>query len=122
MRISTERIRQYASDPRMCNVSDELRSIAAELLAIREAQSVPVATLDIQRSREDKPFLLIDNAAARELPDDTYLLYTAPPAPVVPNKIKDHKFNSGENADEYYTGYQLGWNECREEMLGNSEK
>ncbi len=56
-----------------------------ELLAAKEAQSVPVAMLDIQRNRDDKPFLLIENAAARELPDDIYQLFTARPAPAVPD-------------------------------------
>lgn len=54
-----------------------------ELLAARESQSVPVAVLDIQRNREDKPRLLMEYGSALDLPDDTYLLFTAPPAPAV---------------------------------------
>lgn len=38
-KLSIERIKQYATDPRMCNISDELRSGMMELLAYREAES-----------------------------------------------------------------------------------
>lgn len=38
-KLSIERIKQYATDPRMCNISDELRSGMVELLAYREAES-----------------------------------------------------------------------------------
>lgn len=39
--LSDERIEQYANDNRMCNVNDEIREMARELLAYRKA--VPVA-------------------------------------------------------------------------------
>ena len=42
-KLSIERIKQYATDPRMCNISDELRSGMVELLAYREVGSKPVA-------------------------------------------------------------------------------
>jgi len=117
MTISTEklkqridRLRKQAADVKWvsAHAAQEMLEVAdalAELLAAREAQSVPVAVLDIQRNRDDKPFLLIENAAALELPDDTYQLYTAPPAPAVPPIMKG------------ITPYCQGWNECRAAML-----
>lgn len=45
-KLSIERIKQYATDPRMCNISDELRSGMVELLAYREAESKPVAVVE----------------------------------------------------------------------------
>ncbi|HFF3552546.1 TPA: DUF551 domain-containing protein, partial [Escherichia coli] len=38
--ISRERIEQYANDPRMCNVNDEIRQIARIALASLEAEPV----------------------------------------------------------------------------------
>lgn len=38
--ITKERIEQYANDPRMCNVNDEIRQIALIALASLEAESV----------------------------------------------------------------------------------
>ena len=32
----------------------------------------------------------------------------------LPEPIKDNRLNSGEEADDYYSGYQAGWNECLE--------
>lgn len=32
----------------------------------------------------------------------------------LPVPVKDHKLNSGPDADDYYVGYQSGWNECLE--------
>lgn len=47
--------------------------------------------------------------------DERWLLYTAPPVPVVkmPGVIKNNKVNE---SDEYYLGIQSGWNECLEEI------
>ena len=41
--LSDERIEQYANDKRMCNVNDEIREMARELLARRKASMEPVA-------------------------------------------------------------------------------
>lgn len=42
----------------------------------------------------------------------------AAPQPVaVPGPIKDHRLNSGPESDDYYVGYQSGWNACRAAML-----
>ena len=75
--ITKERIEQYANDPRMCNVNDEIRQIALIALASLEAEAVAdvVAwsspneerTCDVRLRRHDI------NAGP---------LYTAPPAPV----------------------------------------
>lgn len=41
--LSDERLEQYANDKRMCNVNDEIRDMARELLAYRKASMEPVA-------------------------------------------------------------------------------
>lgn len=37
-----------------------------------------------------------------------------------PQPIKDNRLNSGAEADDYYSGYQAGWNELLEAVSGNS--
>ncbi|RTM81488.1 DUF551 domain-containing protein [Enterobacter hormaechei] len=34
----------------------------------------------------------------------------------LPEPIKDNRLNSGAEADDYYSGYQAGWNECLESV------
>ncbi|EOZ5246951.1 DUF551 domain-containing protein [Enterobacter hormaechei] len=38
----------------------------------------------------------------------------------LPEPIKDNRLNSGVEADDYYSGYQAGWNELLEAVSGNS--
>ncbi|HGH4619141.1 TPA: hypothetical protein ACJIWO_000184 [Enterobacter cloacae] len=38
----------------------------------------------------------------------------------LPEPIKDNRLNSGPEADDYYSGYQAGWNELLEAVSGNS--
>lgn len=38
----------------------------------------------------------------------------------LPEPIKDNRLNSGAEADDYYSGYQAGWNELLEAVSGNS--
>lgn len=54
--ITKERIEQYANDPRMCNVNDEIRQIARIALASLEAEAVCVidqSNLDYLKSGSD---------------------------------------------------------------------
>ncbi|SAH66037.1 DUF551 domain-containing protein [Enterobacter bugandensis] len=37
----------------------------------------------------------------------------------LPDQIKDNQLNSGPDADDYYSGYQAGWNELLEAVSGN---
>ncbi|OKP30935.1 hypothetical protein [Serratia fonticola] len=85
--VPTETLKDFIKGQGYGVAPSAVVAICEQLLAVREAQSEPVAVLDIQRNREDKPFLLIENAAARKLPDDTYQLYTAPPAPALHGEL-----------------------------------
>lgn len=38
----------------------------------------------------------------------------------LPEPIKDNRLNSGPDADDYYAGYQAGWNELLEAVSSNS--
>lgn len=111
--------------------------LAAELLAVREAQNVPVA----YRYRYNRKYLASTGCgdmvsswkyceeAGLVNPDERYErqeLFTAPPAPALPNVI------SASNAPELfeiaaeveklglngaYGSYAVGWNACRAAML-----
>lgn len=39
----------------------------------------------------------------------------------LPSPIKDNHLNSGPDADDYYSGYQAGWNEILEAVSGNPQ-
>ncbi|MBD0980800.1 hypothetical protein [Klebsiella michiganensis] len=39
-KLSRDRIEQYANDPRMCNVNEEIRTIARMLLALQHEQEI----------------------------------------------------------------------------------
>jgi hypothetical protein len=41
--LSNERLAEYANDKRMCNINDEIVSMASELLALRDAAEKPVS-------------------------------------------------------------------------------
>lgn len=99
-----------------------LSEVYRELMVRMEAEIKPVAVLDIQRNREDKPRLLMEYASARELPDDTYQLFTAPPAPAVPAPCTREQIPYSEIP--LVVAYAAGHNDCRNTVIqlsGNSE-
>ncbi|EFN9869621.1 DUF551 domain-containing protein [Escherichia coli] len=79
--ISRERIEQYANDPRMCNVNDEIRQIARIALASLEAK--PIGAFHIAEQQVDGTS---DYLKDGEWPIDngTIEVYATPPAPDVP--------------------------------------
>ena len=94
--ISRERIEQYANDPRMCNVNNEIRQIARIALASLEAEPVAWKATFTQIDNEYNTFtaLYSDKAEVErwvrlhEIADfraDITPLYTAQPAPVAPD-------------------------------------
>lgn len=97
-----------------------LSEVYRELMVRIEAEIKPVAVLDIQRNREDKPRLLMEYASALELPDDTYQLFTAPPEPA----LLGERHPVGGDQWGWDGEYNRGWNAYRSAMLqlsGNSE-
>ncbi|MFV8904573.1 hypothetical protein ABQ333_04875 [Serratia fonticola] len=85
MTISTERVRQYATDEFMF-AADDVRAMAAELLAVREAKPVASTT----KSNIDAVLSGVSTVIwpvrcfKGEIRVD---LYTAPPAPAVPADV-----------------------------------
>lgn len=87
------------------NANELTRRLARECLANREAQ--PVAT--VLFSPHGVNVSTIDAA----IPDGTKL-YTAPPAPAVPEEMK-----RAPDADVFDPGFMNGWNACRAAMLNH---
>ncbi|TGD60064.1 DUF551 domain-containing protein, partial [Escherichia coli] len=82
--ISRERIEQYANDPRMCNVNDEIRQIARIALASLEAE--PVAY--IFKHPAGKLFWALTDESNKEQAD-VIPVYAAAPASVVPDNASE---------------------------------
>lgn len=108
-KLTRERIEQYANDPRMCNINDEIRQMARMALAAMESEP---------DCNERQLFCSTDTARMKKVisvsagSEATPLYRHAQPAPVVPEEMP-----CGGAADDYHDGYQDGWNACRAAML-----
>ena len=113
--ITKERIEQYANDPRMCNVNDEIRQIA--LIALASLEAEPVAWLLSGGGAKNNVSFDSGNAYADPLREVTPL-YTAPPAPIsVPAAMEmDDDFDSA-----FEHGKAVGWNAYRAAMLQGAD-
>lgn len=88
--LSNERLAEYANDKRMCNINDEIVSMASELLALREAAEHPVAWTDAEELRDVEKngwgnLFTANPITPHADPRRVIKLYTTPPAPVVPD-------------------------------------
>ena len=107
--ITRERIEQYANDPRMCNINDEIRELARMALAAMDSE--PVAYISKSDFNAGYPHILArrDFNKACTMP-----VYAEQPAPVVPDEIK-HRIGG---LDWGWEGeFNRGWNACRAAML-----
>lgn len=85
--ITKERVSQYANDPRMCNVNDEIRQIARIALASLEAE--PVAYMwdsdrkDVDAAGYYRPeHKIFAESSVKRYGGKVVALYAAPPAPM----------------------------------------
>ncbi|MCU6240768.1 Lar family restriction alleviation protein [Enterobacter asburiae] len=115
--ITKERVAQYANDPRMCNVNDEIRQIARIALASLEAEAV--AWTDEQELRDVEKFgcaylFTVNPITSNADPRRVIKLYAAPPAPV---SVPDENGLlpcpcCGGNAEFDYDDDNLNWISC----------
>ncbi|MCB3629122.1 DUF551 domain-containing protein [Klebsiella pneumoniae] len=118
-KLTRERIEQYANDPRMCNINDEIRQMARMALAAMDSE--PVAWTDEEELRDANKggsgylFGIGHDANKFADPRRQIMLYRhAQPAPVVPDEIK-HRIGG---LDWGWEGeFNRGWNACRAAML-----
>ncbi|WP_410200057.1 DUF550 domain-containing protein [Klebsiella variicola] len=93
-KLTRERIEQYANDPRMCNINDEIRQMAR--IALAAMGSEPVFTLQVSQAgykgqKLGNHFGFITLDAARELDEGNYQLYRhAQPAPERDQVRREH--------------------------------
>ena len=100
---NAEVVKSYETDIRVKILQDRIIALADEILAIREAQPVAVV---ISRGH-------LAHVTDGELELGTKL-YTAPPAPAVPEEAKVGEMPFLGNSEP---GYVRGWNDCRAAML-----
>ncbi|MGU9887101.1 hypothetical protein [Serratia marcescens] len=100
---TTEELKHLASSD---NTNELTRRLARECLANREAQ--PVALVDRRPAASGG---ICWQHGGKDLPHGTEL-FTAPPAPAVPEEMK-----RDPDADVFDPGFMNGWNACRAAML-----
>lgn len=130
--ITKERVSQYANDPRMCNVNDEIRQIARIALASLEAEkeckhhSVIAEQLDHVLSSMDATDhqRAVISCAVDRLNNVSQLLQASPSALLVPEtldyQVAKELFNYLMNEEETNATVN-GWNACRAAMLQGAD-
>ncbi|HID3655996.1 TPA: hypothetical protein ACXEV6_003511 [Serratia marcescens] len=115
MTLTTERLKQLADPSMICKCSwDEYKSMATELLAKREAQPVGFR----YRHSDTVSWLYNDWRWPDSVEADQCQiewLYTAPPAPAVPEAIITAPIEAMRCGPA--ASYVLGWNACSAAML-----
>ncbi|MDW5502937.1 DUF551 domain-containing protein [Pseudomonas lundensis] len=123
--LTTERLREIASSPSFSAnpLSHEVKYMARELLANREAQ--PVALVDRRSAARGS---ICWQGGGKDLPHGTEL-FTAPPAPVVnpeftgataatiPDKVSCEGFDPKDWVEARNLGQCEGWNAYRAELM-----
>ncbi|EHP1064838.1 DUF551 domain-containing protein [Escherichia coli] len=97
-----------------CHPNSGMARIEGELfkIALASLESEPVASCIIEDGG-----MCVDGFGeyvGHSLPDGSHDLYTAPPAPVVPDKLPREYIRGWPLA---HSDYAEGWNDCREAML-----
>lgn len=114
MTLTTEQLKRVIALEDVYN-PEMMKEMARELLANREAQ--PVALVDRRPAASGS---ICWQHGGKDLPHGTEL-FTAPPAPAVPEEISTRqaivKMDSHEPCDSINVAYKLGWNACRAAML-----
>lgn len=117
-KLTRERIEQYANDPRMCNINDEIRELARMALAAMDSE--PVAYMVRRHNEHDGTGALIHAEFLGRYQERGDFHYTplyrhAQPAPVVPEEAYS------DDCPELYPSqpdaWAAGWNSCRATIL-----
>ncbi|EOZ9304638.1 hypothetical protein ACQYD9_004480 [Enterobacter hormaechei] len=110
---------------------DAAKAVAAMKLALASLEAEPVAYMYKDNLHADARFSLhtrfgnwsqedINEYEITEIP-----LYTAPPAPVVPDAISTRQaiaqMENHEPCDSINVAYKFGWNACRAAMLQGAD-
>lgn len=129
--ITRDRIEQYANDPRMCNINDEIREMARMALAALDSEPVAV----VEPSDYVTAAQLVGEGPARKAVHELYegalrigdKLYRHAQPALVPDKMTYQDgvlfvLNNDMSSIERGTVAMRAWNACRAAMLqaGNS--
>ena len=110
--ITRERIEQYANDPRMCNINDEIRELARMALAAMDSE--PVAEVYQAPNVGICAALGPSIRMLCPLEPGTKLYRHAQPAPVAPEEMTPQQASRSYGGE--VRGYRAGWNACRAAM------
>lgn len=114
--ITRERIEQYANDPRMCNINDEIRELARMALAAMDSEPVIVVG-------DDGGDALSYRRLIQSFEPGTKLYRHAQPLPVVPEEKSIPNTLSMYAVDAVAAIAEVkGWNACRAAMLQELKK
>ena len=116
--ITRERIEQYANDPRMCNINDEIRELARMALAAMDSE--PVAEVYQAPNVGICAALGPSIRMLCPLEPGTKLYRHAQPAPVAPEEMTPQQASRSYGGE--VRGYRAGWNACRAAMLQELKK
>lgn len=116
--ITRERIEQYANDPRMRNINDEIRELARMALAAMDSE--PVAEVYQAPNVGICAALGPSIRMLCPLEPGTKLYRHAQPAPVAPEEMTPQQASRSYGGE--VRGYRAGWNACRAAMLQELKK
>ena len=119
------------NDPAPVFVPDERYQHLSELYHAQEnrlfklAQRIKGPSFDKYAHSPSQAIDVLESAIFGEREEDcrAAMLQGAEPVTTaykLPEPIKDHRLNSGPDSDDYYAGYQAGWNELLESVSGDS--
>lgn len=120
-KLTRERIEQYANDPRMCNINDEIREMAR--IALAALDSEPVCEF-----YEDGPLNWYQISDGDRVPDSRRIpLYRHAQPSLVPDKMIYQDgvlfvLNNDMSSIERGTVAMRAWNACRAAMLQELQK
>ena len=89
-KLTTERLEQYAHDKHMCNINDEIREMALQLIAYEQAAKDEVALPEALKYAEiyGRAFMCVDRSGSVHAVDPSQITLTIlnEPAPVLPKQ------------------------------------
>ncbi|MDC7944490.1 hypothetical protein [Raoultella ornithinolytica] len=108
--ITRERIEQYANDPRMCNINDEIRELASMALAAMDSDPVIIVGDDGGDALSYRRLIQSFEPGTK--------LYRHAQQPVVPEKATVGEMPFLGVSEGVYV---RGWNDCRAAMLNGGK-
>lgn len=91
-KLTTERLEQYAHDKHMCNINDEIREMARQLLAYEQAAKNEVALPEALKYAEiyGRAFICVDRSGSVHAVDPSQITLTILNEPAPAQPVSEH--------------------------------